>query len=50
MDGQAPLNITPGHPTDSYSLTQLPPNPISPEILTFHNEGDADEGDEDLGE
>ena len=40
---------TPGYPTDSHSLTQLPPNPIAPEILTY-DEGDDDDEDPGLDE
>ena len=43
------LNTAPGHSTDNHSLTQLPPNPVSPRILTYTSEDDSDEDSEDLG-
>ena len=55
IDGQAMdegiLSLTQllGYHTDSQSLIQLPPNPISPEILTCTRMSDDDGDDEDLG-
>ena len=43
------LNTAPGHSTDSHSLTQLPPNPVTLRILTYTSEDDSDEDSEDLG-
>ena len=43
------LNTTSRHSTDSHSLTQLPPNPVGPRILTYTSGDDSDEDDKDLG-
>jgi len=48
MDRSSPAQLL-DTPMGNQSLIQLPPNPISPGILTCTDEGDDDEGNGDLG-
>ena len=43
MDRWVLSSTAPRYPTDNHSLIQLPPNPISPRILTSTADDDDDE-------